>query len=133
MYKHCPLKNIDNFHERPSLSDMCRFTFCAWYKKCYDPLMQSTRSCIEWTYIAKYDITIRRSKRPCAVRSPYFSPSFEDYCYSFLFILLLQRSELIHPFLNAKEAYIPRRTCMNKTVDFTYFSLAEQLKTLYGK
>ncbi|KAJ8309649.1 hypothetical protein KUTeg_012806 [Tegillarca granosa] len=33
---------IDYYHERPSsLSDMCLFTFCSWYTKCYDPPIRS--------------------------------------------------------------------------------------------
>lgn len=48
---------------------MCVFRFCSWYSKCYDPPSKRERYQNNRIYIAKYDLWMRKSKRPCVVRS----------------------------------------------------------------
>lgn len=61
---------IDYYCCRPTeLENMCVFRFCSWYSKCYDPPSKRERYQNNRIYIAKYDLWMRKSKRPCVVRS----------------------------------------------------------------
>lgn len=99
---------IDYYRCRPTeLENMCAFTFCSWYSKCYDPPSKRERYRNSRIYIANHDLWMRTSKIPCVVRTPTFSVFTDDYYYNFLFLLIPHRAEVevLQPYENAKYAF----------------------------
>lgn len=73
---------------------------------------------------------MRKSKNPSVVRTPNFPLFSEEHYYSYLFLLIPHRSEteLIQPYLTAKDAFIQKRDIMDSEMDFTFFSFTQHIE-----
>lgn len=125
---------IDYYHCRPvELSDICLFKFCSWYKKCSNEMPK--RVSLSRIYIEKYDVVMKKCKKPSVVRFPHFPPSSDDHFYSMLLLLLPHKSEneLVVPYSNPREAFINKRQLFNTSIDFINFSFTEQIENTIRK
>lgn len=125
---------IDYYHCRPvELSDICLFKFCSWYKKCSNEMPK--RVSLSRIYIEKYDVVMKKCKKPSVVRFPHFPPSSDDHFYSMLLLLLPHKSEneLVVPYSNLREAFINKRQLFNTSIDFINFSFTEQIENTIRK
>lgn len=115
-------------HRTHSMENLSLYRFCSWYEK--TNLGQPKRKCLERIYIAKYDIWMKKVKKPFVIRTPTYPSYSEDYFYSILVLLLPHRSdkEIMHPFSSAKESFINKYCLLNDSIDFTHFSFTEQIE-----
>lgn len=115
-------------HRTHSMENLSLYRFCSWYEK--TNLGQPKRKCLERIYIAKYDIWMKKVKKPFVIRTPTYPSYSEDYFYSILVLLLPHRSdkEIMHPFSSAKESFINKYCLLNDSIDFTHFSFSEQIE-----
>lgn len=113
--------NIHDYYQyRPNnLNNLSLYRFCSWKRKC-----------LERIYISKFDIWMKKVKKPFIIRTPTFPNYSEDYYYSLLVLLLPHRSEneLIMPYSSAKDSFINKRCLLNSSIDFTYFSFTEHIE-----
>lgn len=126
---------VDYYRNRPiDLKDRSLFYFASWFEVCKPPPNTSNNRRLLRIYIPLLDQWLRKIQKPYVLRFPCFAALSEDNFYCMLILLYPQHSEaelLDHP--TYKESYLAKHSLFDMEIDWTHFSLADQIQTIIRK